>query len=153
MVEDPYRRSTDAAPASPAAAVNGGRPLGQRLAHGLWMHWETARNGDRVLVRVTGEIDLDAAGPLDEALERALDASGSGLDVDLSGVSFCNSTGLNTLLDLRVTAHHGGRDVVLTAVSEVVRRLLVLTDTLDLFVSAPAPDGGGGRPEGDLAPP
>ncbi|MFF1902991.1 STAS domain-containing protein [Kitasatospora sp. NPDC058218] len=146
MPDDPRTRSSDAAPSTPPAPVDGSGPLGERrLADDLWVDSETAQ--DRVRVRVSGQIDLDVAGPLDEALEQALHASSTGLDVDLSAVTFCNSTGLNTLLRLRLTALRTGRDVVITEVSAQVGRLLAITDTRGLF--APGPDGRPGRPGAD----
>ncbi|MFJ9948479.1 STAS domain-containing protein [Kitasatospora sp. NPDC091207] len=145
MPDDP-RASSSGAPPSPPVLVDGSRPLGaRRLADDLWVDAEPAQ--DRVRVRVYGEIDLDIAGAFHEALEEALHASRTGLDLDLSAVTFCNSTGLNTLLRVRLAARGSGRDVVVTAVSAQVERLLAVTDTGGLF--APAGGGRAGRPGDD----
>ncbi|MEV0531845.1 STAS domain-containing protein [Kitasatospora sp. NPDC050463] len=135
-------RSSDAVPAVPPGTVDGSGPLGgRRLADDLWVDSETAQ--DRVRVRVSGQIDLDVAGPLYDTFERALHASSTGVDVDLSAVTFCNSTGLNSLLCLRLAALRTGRDVVITEASAQVGRLLAITDTRELFV--PGPDGRSGQ--------
>ncbi|MFE2722083.1 STAS domain-containing protein [Kitasatospora sp. NPDC059327] len=145
MPDDP-RASRSGTPPSPPTVVDGSRPPGaRRLADDLWMESEPVR--DRVRVRVYGEIDLDIAGAFHDALDEALRASRTGLDLDLSAVTFCNSTGLNTLLRLRLAARGSGRDVVVTAVSAPVERLLAVTDTGGLF--APGGGGGAGRPGGD----
>ncbi|MGV9269155.1 STAS domain-containing protein [Kitasatospora sp. NPDC003701] len=152
MADDPRTRSSDVPPAAPPATVNGSGPLGgRRLADDLWVVAEAAQ--DRVRVRVSGQIDLDVAAPLDEALEQALRASRTGIDIDLSAVTFCNSTGLNSLLQLRMTALRTGRDVVLTEVSAQVGRLLGITDTRGLFAPSPDPEGAGGQPGTDGPPP
>ncbi len=81
----------------------------------------------RVLARVRGEIDLDDAPGLREDLVTALEASQAGLDVDLSAVTFCDSSGLHILLDLNRLATESGKSLVLTALSRPVARLLQIT--------------------------
>ncbi|MEU7072424.1 STAS domain-containing protein [Streptomyces narbonensis] len=81
----------------------------------------------RVLARVSGEIDMDDAAGLREALATALAASRSGLDIDLAAVTFCDSSGLDVLLDLNRRAMDAGKTLVLTAVSRPTALLLSLT--------------------------
>ena len=56
-----------------------------------------ARVNDAVVVRVDGELDLATAPALRAALERAL-ADGDQLVVDLSAVTFIDSSGLSVLV-------------------------------------------------------
>ncbi|MFI5987748.1 STAS domain-containing protein [Streptomyces sp. NPDC051555] len=81
----------------------------------------------RVVARVRGEIDMDDAHGLREDLVAALTSSRAGLDLDLSGVTFCDSSGLHVLLDLHKLATESGKSFVLTAVSRPVAHLLQLT--------------------------
>ncbi|CAL9577000.1 hypothetical protein SUDANB120_04970 [Streptomyces sp. enrichment culture] len=81
----------------------------------------------RVLARVSGEIDTDQAADLREELTAALAAGRTGLDVDLAGVTFCDSSGLHVLLDLHRLALQAGKTLVLTELSRPVDRLLHLT--------------------------
>lgn len=81
----------------------------------------------RVVARVSGEIDMDDATDLREELTAALTASPSGLDVDLTAVTFCDSSGLHVLLDLNRLALDAGKSLVLTSLSRPVARLLSLT--------------------------
>ncbi|MFI9209804.1 STAS domain-containing protein [Streptomyces sp. NPDC053253] len=91
------------------------------------------RGPQRVLAGVRGEIDLDCAGDLRRALLAALEVSRRGLDVDLSGVTFCDASGLGVLLDVNGKAAEAGKDLVLVAPSPRVTRLFELTDTRHVF--------------------
>ncbi|MEU9382871.1 anti-sigma factor antagonist [Streptomyces sp. NPDC048279] len=89
--------------------------------------------GERLVVTVAGELDLDSAPTLAQALSEALEDSSGGLELDLAGVDFCDCSGLNVLLHVRHQAHAGGKNIVLHASSPAVDRLLSLTSTLSLF--------------------
>ncbi|MFD3680074.1 STAS domain-containing protein [Streptomyces sp. NPDC058613] len=71
----------------------------------------------RVVVRPTGELDVDQAPALRTALLRALAHPGGPTDVvvDLSRVEFCNSSGLNVLIRAMLLARESGRDLRLAA--------------------------------------
>ncbi|MFI2735943.1 STAS domain-containing protein [Streptomyces sp. NPDC018711] len=101
----------------------------------------------RVLARVCGEIDLEDADELRRDLVAALDSSACGLDIDLSGVTFCDCSGLHVLLRLNRLARHAGKTLVLTALGPRVARLLELTGTHHVFTvrARPAPDEDGIR--------
>ncbi|WP_052713491.1 STAS domain-containing protein [Streptomyces katrae] len=81
----------------------------------------------RVLARLRGEIDTEDSDGLRGRLTEALDSSRHGLDVDLSAVTFCDSSGLHILLDLNRRALTAGKTLVLTAASRPVARLLRLS--------------------------
>jgi anti-anti-sigma factor len=86
---------------------------------------------DGVLVyRVAGEFDMDGADLLvfDETAARA-----SCIILDLDGLTFCDSCGLNALLRLRLAAAGRGIPVHLAAVSERVTRLLEVTGADQVF--------------------
>lgn len=149
----PVARSAAPTPTPPPPApppVNGSVPTDLHVAEGLLVR--LAVEGDRVRATVRGEIDLDVAGGLDETLGRALQASGTGLDVDLSGVPFCDSSGLNLLLGLRSTAHRTDRTLAITAASTQVERLLAITETTGLFTPA-ATERPAGPPHTENADP
>jgi anti-anti-sigma factor len=95
---------------------------------------------------VTG--DLDMAGG--ECLERVLldiDDAGRVVHLDLSGVTFVDSTGLRSLLAASRRAQLDGRRLRLVNPSAVVRRLLEITATTDLFEVV---SESGGVAPGDL---
>ncbi|MFE5613694.1 STAS domain-containing protein [Streptomyces sp. NPDC056470] len=89
-----------------------------------------------VLVTVRGEIDLDSATDLRTALLHAVAANGkarAGVVLDLSDVSFCDSTALNTLLHARQHALDKGQTLTISAASPAVTRLLEITGAASLF--------------------
>ncbi|MFE1805273.1 STAS domain-containing protein [Streptomyces sp. NPDC059533] len=57
----------------------------------------------------------------------ALESSRDGLDIDMSAVTFCDSSGLDVLLDLNRMALEAGKSIVVTAPSRPVDRVLRLT--------------------------
>ena len=58
----------------------------------------TRQQGDKSILSATGEVDVFTAPTLDEAISAELAAERSRLVVDLSGVSFLDSTGLGVLV-------------------------------------------------------
>jgi anti-anti-sigma factor len=81
------------------------------------------------LLTARGEIDMDNAGELVDAITRI----GGTAVVDLSGVTFIDSTGLQGLLRAQRAARQRGDDLILRHPSETVRRLLELTGLIDGF--------------------
>lgn len=90
---------------------------------------ETRAGG--VVVRVAGEIDLDSAPRLADALTACLQTRPRRVTVDLSEVVFCDCSGLNVLL----TAGAGGQGALLTVVG--VREPIVAL-VVELTGSGPA---------------
>jgi len=81
------------------------------------------------LVTVRGEVDMDNAGQLVDAIKRV---AGTAV-VDLSGITFIDSTGLQGLLRAQRTARQRGDDLILRHPSKAVRRVLELTRLIDAF--------------------
>jgi len=98
--------------------------------------------GNRTVVAVSGEIDIDTEQTLQHALRLALARSPGGVDLDLTGVGFCDCSGLNVLLRVRRLALADGRTLGVRALSPWVERLLALTGTSSLFTHARPPVNG-----------
>ncbi|MFF4324082.1 STAS domain-containing protein [Streptomyces sp. NPDC001568] len=99
--------------------------------------------------RILGEIDMEDASEVRADLMAALEAGGVGLHVDLSALTFCDSSGLHLLIDLHHHAIRTGKTLTLEINSQL-DRLLTLTQTRHLFTiherpGYPSPQGG--RPE------
>jgi anti-anti-sigma factor len=73
-------------------------------------------------VRVTGDLDLATASTVDATLRSALGARPATLIVDLSAVTFCDSTGLRPLIDVVRRGRRLGVAVILLGVPSVERR-------------------------------
>ena len=90
---------------------------------------DVTTQGDVLVARLTGELDLTArAAVVDALVPPVSEAASPRLVVDMSGVSFCDSSGLGALLDIRRAAADSGVDMVLRGVTRQVARLLDLAD-------------------------
>jgi anti-sigma B factor antagonist len=91
-------------------------------------------------VEVEGEIDLSTAPRLKKAVDEALERGPERLVVDLSCVSFMDSSGLSSLLSTRQVVESRRCPFVVYAPSAVVERVLSITGLLSaLRVEYPAP--------------
>lgn len=83
---------------------------------------------------VCGEIDLAVAGRFTSAVKDLLAAGSSPATIDLTGVTFFNSTGIGVLCDAAETARRRGVALVVEPSDHVRRTLEItgLTDTFDL---------------------
>src|SRR5436190_20895729 len=80
-----------------------------------------------VFVSVQGEVDLATTPELEVALERALEAPGRRLVIDLRGVTFLDSTGLALMLRQERKARAGGGRVIVVKGPPVVQRVFEVT--------------------------
>ncbi|MEV1068713.1 ANTAR domain-containing protein [Streptomyces sp. NPDC050263] len=116
--------------------ASGARPVGPATGPVIGVR----ADGDRVVVAVRGELDLDSAGRLEHALRAALGGAVGGVDLELDGVAFCDCSTLNVLLDLRAQGLKQGKTLAVRSAGPAVERLLALTGTGALF-DAPCLDG------------
>lgn len=87
----------------------------------------TSQVGDLAVVTVGGEVDLDTASQLgDHALDAVRDVSPHVL-LDLTGVTFMDSTGLKVLLAVQRRAELAGGSFGVAGPSRSVRKILALT--------------------------
>ncbi|MEV8427495.1 STAS domain-containing protein [Streptomyces chartreusis] len=84
-----------------------------------------AVNGGIRVVSVTGEIDQQTAEPLRQALDMST-PPGPRVVVDMSGVSFMDSTGINILIAAHQALSEAGGWLRLAAVTEPVQRTIQL---------------------------
>ncbi|WP_232840648.1 ANTAR domain-containing protein [Streptomyces sp. Go-475] len=92
-------------------------------------------DGDRMTVTLWGELDLGSRRLLPDLYD-VLALSGSGVDLRLDSVGFCDCSGVNVLLDLRTRALDQGKTLVIRSAGRAVGRLLDLTGTRELFTDA-----------------
>ncbi|MEU4034202.1 STAS domain-containing protein [Streptomyces collinus] len=131
MQHPSHRAPSLRAPALPCQSGHAGAklPPGQTIT-------SYATSGDRVRVTVRGELDLVSGDRLRNPLGEALATSTGGLDLDLSGLTFCDCAGLTVLLELRRRALSGGKTITIQHTSPTVDRLLRLLGAQDLFTPA-----------------
>lgn len=79
------------------------------------------------MLSVTGEVDVFTAPALDEAISAELAQQRADLLIDLSGVSFLDSTGLGVLVKGLKGATDAGGSLGLVVTSERIRRIFDIT--------------------------
>lgn len=99
-----------------------------------WLSLSSERRGHEATVTVKGELDLATAPVLDDELRGLLADGTCRLTVDLSEMTFIDSTGLTTLVRALSAAREGGGDIVLHAPQRCVRKVFEISGTDRLFV-------------------
>lgn len=96
-------------------------------------------SGGAVRLVVVGEIDMSNAAQVRDAGTAAVTAADvSGLDVDLSAVTFLDSTGLGALVAVRTAGADLSRAVRITAASPRVRQVIEVCGLSSEFGLDPA---------------
>lgn len=93
----------------------------------------TRQQDDHVVVATAGEIDLHTAPRLEADLTELMQDGPPRLIVDLSGVEFCDSTGVNVLLAAMRRAHDEGGSLSLVSPQAAVRKVLGITGLDSVF--------------------
>ena len=73
---------------------------------------------------VMGELDISTAPALEHAVSEALDGQGEEFRLDLSQLTFMDSTGANTLLHVHKRVDGLGRRLVVVSPTDAVRMVL-----------------------------
>jgi anti-sigma B factor antagonist len=93
----------------------------------------TRAQGDHTILSVSGEIDLYTAPTLQSELMSALSPGQVRLIVDMSGVDFCDSTGINILLAAHRHARERGGELQLARLGSATRKVLQVTGLESVF--------------------
>lgn len=88
------------------------------------------------VLEMAGEIDLSTSGGFHEYVDRALGRGARAVVVDMSEVTFMDSTMLRELLRAVRDIEAAGGKLVLASLGPTVRRLLDMTGTAEMFVIA-----------------
>jgi anti-anti-sigma factor len=94
---------------------------------------DIVRNAASVTLRLSGEIDMCTAGIVREAAFAAIHQHHADVHIDMSAVTFMDSTGMHILLATRQRAESAGGRLHLVDPTERVMRVLVLTGVDHLF--------------------
>lgn len=93
----------------------------------------TRREGDTLVIALTGELDLSSAPQLERELADAEASHPSSLVIDLAGLGFMDSTGLQALLRARERANSNVHELRLRRGPHQVQRVFELTRTIEAF--------------------
>jgi len=98
----------------------------------------SVRDGRHTLI-LSGELDLAVAAGLEATIRDLCGEGVSGIELDLSQLTFMDSSGLRALLNAQELCAKHGYDFLVTPGSGQVQRLLELTGTTDVLPLADAP--------------
>jgi anti-sigma B factor antagonist len=101
---------------------------------------EAKREGNRTVLRLSGELDLDNARLLQSELEGADVENASTVLVDLRELEFMDSTGLRMLLTTHQRLQQRGAELAVTGVSVQVERLFGVTQAGEHLKLVDPPD-------------
>ena len=104
-----------------------------RELEGLQVLTSAGGPGDAIRIHAAGELDLGSLDVLRNALDGALEAGLGDVEVELSEMTFCDSTGLCLLLTAQRTLNGAGRRLCLVNPAPAVLRLLDLSSTRQSF--------------------
>jgi anti-anti-sigma factor len=113
-----------------AALARSGKESGAVAAK--WRAEETTTDGVHRL-ELHGELDLSAARDFESACAAAADRAPDTLDVDLTNVTYFDSSSVRALLRVVNTARDDGKIVRVTHASAIARRVLELTGVAPLL--------------------
>jgi anti-sigma B factor antagonist len=94
----------------------------------------TTTSGHAAVVHVGGEVDLGTAPELDEHLVAAMREAGPDLVLDLTDVSFMDSTGLKVLIAALGRVQRVGGHLALAHTARAVRKVLSVTGLEETFL-------------------
>jgi anti-sigma B factor antagonist len=99
---------------------------------------------DHTIVTICGEIDLYTAPRLHSELAGLLaDGMPARVVIDMSGVEFCDSTGMNVLLSCLRRARERGGELEIAAPKPAVRKILQVTGLDSVFTLVEVADPRG----------
>jgi anti-sigma B factor antagonist len=96
------------------------------------------RNLDHaVVLEVRGDLDMATRPALARRIDDVLDTTPPRLVVDLAGLAFIDSSGIDALVTARARAEKVGVPFALASPSRACRRILDITGVADLFTIEP----------------
>lgn len=100
------------------------------------------------LLRLSGDLDTHAAGEFDAAMETSLARLKCDLVIDLTALSYLNSTGIRSFIRLHKGLKASGHRMVFRGVSEKIHRIFHYCGLDTFFAFEPSAEAGAlGGPE------
>lgn len=87
----------------------------------------SADSGEQITVSLRGELDLSTVGKVQDELRRVEASEASVVVLDLSSLTFLDSTGLRAVITAHERAHEQGRRFVIVRGPDAVQRVFTIT--------------------------
>lgn len=100
---------------------------------------ESTTEGDAVIISVRGDVDLATAPALRAECERAVERTPEIVRLDLSGLTFLDSSGISVLVKTHQELEGQGGTLVLHRVDDRTRRILDVAGLADFFERSDQP--------------
>lgn len=94
---------------------------------------EVSTQADRAVISLHGELDLANVESVESVINRADIAAPGRVELDLAGLTFCDSSGLRMLLRVRRVVVEAGGAFVVTNAGGAVARSIEVTGLADVF--------------------
>ncbi|MFC4052423.1 STAS domain-containing protein [Actinomadura syzygii] len=99
-----------------------------------------AQDGDVPVLRVAGDLDHHTAPRLREALDKVPWAAGGILVLDLSGLAYCDSTGITVLINAYKRSKPTGGRLLIAGLNSDLREVFTIIGLDQIFVFHPTVD-------------
>lgn len=93
--------------------------------------------GELAVIEVGGELDIATAPQADEALTTVLAGEQTAIVFDLSGLTFCDSTGLRLLVRAHQELDARGGQMAIAGATDMVHQVLEVSGLAEIFGSYP----------------
>jgi anti-anti-sigma factor len=119
-------------PPQTPAGLGGNRPTQTPAAAQLELSCRTGANGYQI-ISVAGELDIATAEQAYSYISEVIDERSAPVTVDLSGLTFCDASGLGALARIARHARETGRELVLTSARPSLVKIMRITGLDRLF--------------------
>jgi anti-sigma B factor antagonist len=89
--------------------------------------FDVDRRGDETAIAISGEIDLQTAPALRGLVDEIVAKGQTSIVLDMTGVTFLDSSGLGALLGIRREVQAAGGTLALTDLQPPIRKILAIT--------------------------
>ena len=97
------------------------------------LHVASSGQKDLAVVTVTGDLDLVTAPQLTDEAMALVDGGANHVVIDVSGLDFCDSSGLSAFARIANRIQPGGR-LALVGPQPIVRRVLEVSGLIEVFL-------------------
>ena len=98
------------------------------------LNLEHSRDNNTARVAASGELDMHSAPELSDVIDAYIDAGVTEVSLDLSGITFLDSTGLSAFLAAHQRLESEGGKLVLEGPGAIITRMFDLTGLTEHFV-------------------